>query len=243
MDEPPKDTGHHGWHGTLAGMPALLTWWAADLALLAPRADRAAVRAAAEDLIARWREPHRRYHATRHLAEVLRALRQLQDAGEIDARAALPGRVAGWFHDAVYDPAAPAAANEHASAALAWRVLGDLGVDPADATTVVDLVRRTADHELPAPEPPGRRTRSAFHDADLWILSAEPARFDEYCTQVRREYAHVPDAAYRQGRGAILRSLAGRPRCYATDHAREQWEPAARANLGRELARLAVSGL
>ncbi|MGH3379956.1 MAG: HD domain-containing protein, partial [Actinoallomurus sp.] len=53
------------------------------------------------DLLRRYAEPHRRYHTTTHLAEVLDHVGEL--AGEAaDADAV---RLAAWFHDAVYDPA------------------------------------------------------------------------------------------------------------------------------------------
>ena len=96
------------------------------------------------------------------------------------------------------------------------------------------LVRLTARHDADAAEP----LDAAFHDADLWILSAATERFDEYCDQVRQEYAHVPDAAYRSGRAAVLGPLLHRDRIYRTSHALHSWETPARINLGRELTRL-----
>ena len=55
---------------------------------------------------------------------------------------------------------------------------------------------------------------------------------------VRRDYAHVPDADFTSGRAAVLHDLAGRDRLFHTAYGREHWEPAARANLARELATL-----
>jgi predicted metal-dependent HD superfamily phosphohydrolase len=74
----------------------------------------------------------------------------------------------------------------------------------------------------------------------MWILSAPQERFDDYCSQVREEFAHVPDAEYRQGRAALLEPFAHRDTIYRTVHALRAWETAARVNLGRELARLRV---
>ncbi len=220
-------------------MPALVSWWIRDLARLAPDADRELAQEVAADLLGRWREPHRHYHRTRHLVEVFWAVGELVDVEALDSRDGVLARIAGWFHDAVYDPGAPPGANEAASARLADHRLGALAVAPADVATVSALVLLTAAHEPTSSTGADRLVRSAFHDADLWILSAETARFEEYCAQVREEYAHVPEAAYRAGRSAILGELARRPRLYATDHAHAQWEPTARVNLDRELARLA----
>ena len=62
-------------------------------------------------------------------------------------------------------------------------------------------------------------------------------RYAEYVAAVRREYAHVPDRAFREGRAAILRDLLAKPHLFHTAYAREHWEDAARANVQRELAR------
>ena len=96
------------------------------------------------------------------------------------------------------------------------------------------MIRLTVNHDAQAEEP----LESAFHDADLWILSAPEGRFDGYCDQVRQEYAGVSDTAYRHGRAAILEPLLHRDTIYRTSHALHVWETPARINLGRELARL-----
>ncbi len=214
-------------------MPALIAWWTRDLAALAPEADPEAVAAAGADLLARWRQPHRRYHGTRHLVEMFWALGDLGDAGELDAPEAVVARVAAWFHDAVYDPSAVAGANEAASAALAEQVLAPLRVRGTDVEAVVGLVRMTADHV--AGSDPLQR---AFHDADLWILAAREDRFEDYCRQVRQEYASVPDGLFRSARSAILTGLVDADGLYLTALGRREWEGRARANLERELARL-----
>ena len=215
-------------------MPALITWWTQDVAALSPRADAAEVAVAGADLLERWTEPHRRYHASRHLVEMFWALEDLTDAGELSDREATVGRVAAWLHDAVYDPAAVVGANESASAELAETLLPRLGLGAHDVTTVVELVRMTADHTV-------RRDSAlhrAFHDADLWILASPEPRFDEYCGQVRDEYASVPEPLFRAARAQILRDLVGADGIYLTGHGRTHWDASARVNLDRELARL-----
>ena len=207
-------------------MPALLTWWKLDLAELAPGAHHDAVLAIGTDLERRWTEPHRGYHDTRHLLEVFWALEDLEAGHEITAREGALARVAGWFHDAVYDPAAPAGGNEADSADLAVRDLHALGLAAGDIEAVRDLVLATARHDLRA-----GGLSAAFHDADLWILSAPAERYAEYTAQVRQEYAAVPDEAFRAGRAAILRPFLDREAIYSTETARAGWEEAARANL------------
>ena len=74
-------------------------------------------------------------------------------------------------------------------------------------------------------------------DADLAILAAPDGRYAEYVAAVRREYSHVPDAAFREGRADILRDLLAKPHLFHTAYAREHWEETARANVHRELSR------
>lgn len=215
-------------------MPALINWWKLDLAELAPGAHSDAVSAIGADLLGRLGEQHRRYHTSQHLVEMFWALEELENDGLIEPRECMIARVAAWFHDAVYDPASGGGANELESAALAVRDLHALGVEDADVEAVRDLVLATEGHLLP--EESG--LRAAFHDADLWILSAPEQRFDEYCAQVREEYAAVPDGDFARGRAAVLTPFLHRDSIYATKLARRTWDKPARVNLGRELARL-----
>jgi predicted metal-dependent HD superfamily phosphohydrolase len=218
-------------------MPALITWWTMDVRGVAPRTPgNDVVELAGTELLSRWREPARRYHTTTHLVEMFWALEELEEGREIDDRQGSLARLAAWFHDAIYDPSASPGSNEADSATLARRTLRQLCISDRDVDAVDRLVRLTARHDADAAEP----LDAAFHDADLWILSAPDERFDEYCDQVRQEYAHVPDAAYRSGRAAILGPLLHRDRIYRTSHALHGWETPARINLGRELTRLRV---
>ena len=218
-------------------MPALITWWTLDVRSVTPQAPHDDVVArAGDDLLARWTEPARRYHTTTHLVEMFWALEEMEEGRQIDDRQCSVARLAAWFHDAIYDPAASPGSNEADSAALARKTLRQLSLGDDDVDAIDRLIRLTARHDTDAGEP----LDAAFHDVDLWILSATPERFDEYCDQVRQEYAHVPDAAYRTGRAAILGPLLHRDRIYRTSHALHGWETPARINLGRELARLRV---
>ena len=77
----------------------------------------------------------------------------------------------------------------------------------------------------------------ALCDADLAILASSDERYDSYVAGVRRDHAHLSDDDFAAGRAAVLRDLSGRERLFHTAYGRETWEPAARANLGRELER------
>ncbi|HET9172541.1 MAG TPA: metal-dependent phosphohydrolase [Actinospica sp.] len=189
----------------------------------------AANNAAYRDLVARYTEPHRRYHDLRHLTEVLDGVDDLADeAADADAV-----RLAAWFHDAVYAAVAEIS-NEEASARLAERILPELGVSPSRAAEVARLVRLTEKHAAAE----GDRNASVLFDADLAILAASPARYEEYARAVRAEYAAVPDDVFRPARADILSALLDSPTLYRTASARARFEEPARANMTAEIAAL-----
>ena len=198
------------WHGT---------WRALGL----PGGDEALFR----QLVAAWSEPQRRYHKLQHLRECLDLLGGAREFAE------RPGEVelALWFHDAVYDVLAHD--NEARSADWARDALLKAGAATATADRIHALIVATAHHAAVEDV-----DTQLLLDVDLAILGAAPARFDEYEAQVRAEYAHVPDDAFRAGRRRILQGFAGRPRLYSTERFHASHEAAARRNLQRALARL-----
>jgi predicted metal-dependent HD superfamily phosphohydrolase len=184
-----------------------------------------------DDVIDRYGEPQRHYHTLEHIAAVLRATEELASvAGDLP-----PVRLAAWYHDVVYDPAA--ADNEARSAVLAAAHLTSLSVPPEVVREAARLIELTATHHVEV----GDRNGAALLDADLAILAAAPDRYDRYVANVRAEYRHVEDEAFRRGRSRLLADLSGRPYIFHTQPYRAEREARARANLERELAALALS--
>nr|WP_231402583.1 N-methyl-D-aspartate receptor NMDAR2C subunit [Caenimonas aquaedulcis] len=174
-----------------------------------------------------WSEPHRAYHTMQHLGECM----ALFDG--VRALAHAPGEVALglWFHDAFYDVHRDD--NELRSAQWAAQSVRDAGGDEALATRVLALVMATTHQAVPE-----GADAKLLVDIDLAILGADRVRFDESDVQIRREYAHVPDADFRAGRRRVLGRFLARPHLYGTEHFRNLLEARARANLQRALARL-----
>jgi predicted metal-dependent HD superfamily phosphohydrolase len=188
------------------------------------------IEAAGHALLDRWREPQRHYHTVEHLGAVLHVV----DGSAGSAARPDLVRLAAWFHDAVYDPRAAGDTNERASADLAVRTLRTLGVPATAAGEVARLVLLTVEHAAD----PADRDGALLCDADLAVLGAPAPEYDAYAAAVRREYAHVPDEAFRAGRAAVLRRLLGLPALYRLPHLRAALGERAAANLRRELAAL-----
>jgi predicted metal-dependent HD superfamily phosphohydrolase len=185
--------------------------------------------AMAEALIRRYAEPHRRYHGTRHLLEVVRKVDEL--AGDQDLFLV---RLAAWFHDAVYDIPERELTNEEASARLALRELSRAGLEQEDLTQVARLVRLTADHVPGSRDPEGE----LLCDADLAVLAGPPDAYAAYASAVREEYGHLSDAGFTAGRIAVVEHLLALPALYRTPEAAAQWADRATANLTAELSLL-----
>ena len=196
-----------------------------DLAQRWPVARADAVRDA---LLEAYGDAARGYHDLRHLTEVLERLEELASNGEpFDA---LPVQLAAWFHDAVYDgrPGAEERSARWASEALAGVVDQDV------AGEVERLVLLTAGHQVGEGDVNG----AALCDADLAILAAPHVRYAAYAADVRREYGHLTDGEFSEGRAAVLGGLVGRRPLFATTYGQDRWEAAARVNIARELAAL-----
>lgn len=181
-------------------------------------------------LLESWSQPHRTYHSVTHLRDILARVEELASFAD-DPDAVL---LAAWYHDAVYDGRPD---DEERSAQRAETELTGLGVAPALAAEVARLVRMTVTHD-PAP---GDRNGEALSDADLAPLAVPGDRYEQNSAAIRREYAHVPDDAFRKGRSQVLVALLKGPGVFRTDHGRREWESTAQDNLRAELAALAAS--
>ena len=179
-------------------------------------------------LVAAYSEPHRHYHTLEHLAEVMRVVSRLATTCK-NLPAVL---LAVWFHDAVYNPAAHD--NEERSARLAVRCLRELKEPPETVLAVETLVLATA-HAGEEPDDPDTQV---LLDADLAILGASEERYQRYATDIRAEYAFVPDETYRLDRAKILQQFLARSAIYHHPVMIAEGEAAARRNLETELRRL-----
>ena len=179
------------------------------------------------DVRGRYSEPHRHYHTNQHLAECFEKVQDIISLAEHPAEVG----VGLWFHDAIYDTQRHD--NEERSADWARSAARELGASAESAERIYDLIMCTR-HSA---EPVGVDAQ-VLVDADLSILGAQPARFQEYEAQVRSEYAWVPDTMFRTARAKILKELLGRSHLYSTVHFRERYETQARHNLQLSLGYL-----
>jgi predicted metal-dependent HD superfamily phosphohydrolase len=181
------------------------------------------------ELVARYREPHRRYHTLAHVGACLVWLDWFSGS------AAHPEEVelALWFHDAVY--ALGEANNERRSAELARDRLTALGVRGEAVERIVSHVEATARHDADSGD------AALVVDLDLTVLGARRRDFDAFERQIRLEYEHVPEAVYRTARGRVLEGFLSRARIYGIAPLHAEFEAAARTNLTRRIRELSAA--
>lgn len=194
-----------------------------------------------ESLLQAWEQPHRAYHHSGHLSQMLTDLDRLY-AHRTQGSTPLALVLAAWFHDAVYEGAPgedERRSEQLASASLEPLVTAGL-LTGHELQMVSLLVRATATHELPESVdlPAGYEPADIqfFLDADMAILAADSARYRRYLRGVRREYSHFDNEAFRAGRMTFLHSTLRRERIFLSEQALTLWEEPARANLHAELS-------
>ena len=179
-----------------------------------------------DDLMTRYREEHRHYHTAAHVEACVRHLCRFgalaENASEIE--------LALWFHDAIYDPRR--SANETRSAALAREQLGSSGVPADSIDRIAEWIEATRSHETRDGD------GALLVDLDLSILGATPETHARFESQIRAEYAHVPEEAFRAGRRRILEGFAARTTLYRVPEIAAEWERPARENLARRIREL-----
>ena len=183
-----------------------------------------------DSIMGAHRAEARHYHTARHVRWVVQHIRALAPAaGVVDADLDIVV-AAAFFHDVVYDPTA--SGNEAASASMARRALTDLGWPPEPTERAATMIEATATHG----DVDGDRATSVLLAADLGVLAAEPGAYGDYVRNVRKEYEHLDDTAWREGRTAFVRSMLARGSIFPASLRLETWEKRARANLTAELA-------
>jgi predicted metal-dependent HD superfamily phosphohydrolase len=193
----------------------LLRTWSVDHTL----ADRTF-----EEIQEHYTGPGRFYHTLDHIQNMLEIVESLgSNAQNLNAV-----KLAAWLHDVIYD--SKASDNEERSADYAERLCEKLSI--SEGPRVAALIRKTKTHDAGEDA-----DAQVLLDADLAILGASESEYWDYAEMIRREYAWVPEADYRQGRRRVLQSFLSRPRLF---HLLHHLEASARRNIAAEIAQLAV---
>ncbi|MEE2683264.1 MAG: hypothetical protein VYD77_04955 [Actinomycetota bacterium] len=183
-----------------------------------------AATAMSQQLITAYNEPHRRYHTLDHVVRCL----DLLDLVQLEQEERDLIEYALWFHDIVYIP--ESGTNETESAEIAERWIINQGLSIGKAVT--GLILQSADY---LSNPPSGKVQGLFHDLDLHVFGSTSREYQEYASNIRKEYSHLNETEFQKGRKKFLQTMLARPSIYATAPFREMYQEQALTNIDREL--------
>ncbi len=169
----------------------------------------------------------RHYHNLTHLWALFNELSPIRE--HLDNYDAI--LFALFYHDIVYSTHRKD--NESRSAIAAARDLELVQVPEETVIYCKQHILATAGHERSEND-----DTNYFMDADLSILGQSPAVYFNYCTNIRKEYAVIPDFLYKRGRAKVIRHFVQMHAIYKTTHFYNLYESRARENLLNELEEL-----
>ena len=178
-----------------------------------------------DEVMSRYREPHRRYHTPQHIRHCLEHLDLA--ANLIENPDAV--EMALWFHDVIWEAGAVPGSNERRSAELFVDRLGAV-VDAGFRDTVYRLVMVTV-----YPSEPVTSDEGYMVDIDLSGFGLPWEEFRRDSQAVRDELSHLTDEEFFPGQHRFLRMLLGKERFFVTEFFAARYERTARDNIARLL--------
>ena len=178
-------------------------------------------------IINAYSQKNRHYHNLVHITDLLEQTNKMKnELQNIDNV-----YFAIFFHDIVYK--ATAKNNEEQSAIFAQKAMEKIEtISLEQIKKVVDYILATQKH-LPNAQDADCQF---FLDADLSILASEPARYQLYTQQIRKEYSIYPDFIYKNGRKKALISFLEREKIF--HFYKEGKEKQARENIENEIDKI-----
>lgn len=203
--------------------------------------------AARAELAKAYAEPHRGYHDTSHILDLLQKLEKFR----ADARR--PDLIAHaiLWHDVVYQTHLiekggavhrPDALNVADSAARFEAVVqaGGCKLHGVDRDEVLGMIRATDGHTLGtlSPDAPAYNDRALFLDLDLSPLALPWDEFARNTDRIRMEYPHVPEAQFCEGRAKFFDGYGQKEVLFYHPKTATLFDEAARSNMRRSAQEL-----
>lgn len=180
-----------------------------------------------EEIESNYSHKKRHYHNLQHLHYMMEKLQvykdHLENVGTIIFSI--------FYHDIVYNPKKQN--NEEKSAEVAHDRLVQLGVPANQVEQCVQQILATKSHQQNE-----EKDTNFLLDFDLAILGDSPANYQEYASNIRKEYSIYPDFLYKRGRKKIVKHFLEMPEIFKTAEFVAAYEKQARINLVNELESL-----
>ena len=183
--------------------------------------DAAHVEEVWEHITRGYSEPHRFYHSQRHILFCLKQFERVEDT--LGASVAIS--LALWFHDLILDPAAND--NEEQSKLLFEALAKNhFPADLIEKTSALIMSTRHIDAPLNFDE-------SFIQDIDLSSMGESWDSFVRDVDDLRKEYSHLSDEAFKEVTINFYHRMLGREKIYTSDYFHEHCEQVARDNIKR----------
>lgn len=181
-------------------------------------------------LTVHYAEPHRYYHDTSHLIDVMQLWSHYAKLGAWDAP--IDAGLALAYHDAAYDPMSDS--NEETSAAMAWAAAKRY---PADSQHVMGMILATKRHleTFDTDEDTAR-----VLDIDLAGLGRSGLIYDLNAQAIRCEFSSVSEEQWLMGRRSFLSRMLGKKSIYRLEPPPGSTEARARMNIQDDLNQIEV---
>jgi phosphopantetheine adenylyltransferase/predicted metal-dependent HD superfamily phosphohydrolase len=148
-------------------------------------------------------KPWKYYHTLRHVSELLDLAKlQFGEAPPIELLLSI------WFHDVVYDPRSYS--NEDNSLELFNQFVSDCPrAEKLDIESISRAILATKAHTSALCESSvmDHPWIGYFLEMDLAILGGDRPRYEEYASDIRREYFFLNDSEFSMGRRAFLSTI------------------------------------
>jgi len=150
-------------------------------------------------LVAKYAEPHRRYHNITHISQCLYTLDMVYTTGLIHKfDDYVHARLAIWFHDAIYRMDG----NDSNELESYWYAVDCIGVKYVNENLLRDTILAT-NHKTDLKSI--QRIPRLVADIDISILGSPKPLYRAYSSAIRAEYEHIPDDVYISKRLEFLR--------------------------------------
>lgn len=166
----------------------------------------------------------RHYHSLTHLESLLKQLSEIKSQIE-DWDTIL---FSLYYHDIIYN--VKSQKNEENSAELAKKRLTEIDYPKNKIQKCFNQIIATKHHQINA-----NNDTNLFTDADLSILGAAWATYENYINAIRKEYSIYSDLLYKPGRRKVLVHFLEMQHIFKTDYFYSKFEAQTIKNIQQEL--------
>ena len=196
--------------------------------------DESHLEAQVTKILLAYNDSSRYYHTMNHIRDVYYSFHEiLNELLIMDSSRTKCAIAAIIFHDFVYQTNSDMKVSleeESTAAVVEFAVETGIAFTPEEISYTVDLILATTNHQ-PKDEFP---ETLAFLDADMAILSYSRPQYMQYASEIRKEWPHVSDSIFSQGRSNFLKHTLEKTCFFYTEPMRKK-EETARENMRYEL--------